>query len=701
LLVSLATGTAGDGAALPPANIYGEINMSATTGKVALVDNYDFLTGACPLGNPHIMDFVGYGSTASCREGSANAPAPSNTASITRTVEENVVDTNDNGADFAAGAPNPFRDAPIVELGPQVIGTDPQFGSTIAPRDATIEVNFTEQVNVSAAWFDITCATTGPHHSVTTASNGSSHYITPNDAFAPGESCTVTVYKDQVSDVDTDDNAPNTDTLPADYVWTFSVATGDAPPFPASVHLGLGNPSGAVADPNVPANYLMEKPEFSLSYNRDDGRPNWVSWHLSAEWVGTLQRLDTFRADPALPAEWYRVQSFDFQNSGFDRGHMVPNADRDVLTARPTNQATFLMTNILPQAPDNNQGPWANFENYLRTLIGTTTAPTNELYIVAGGSGVGGTGSDGFATTIANGKVKVPAYTWKVALVLPASVADDASRVSCATRTIAVIMPNTQGIRTNPNNPSDWENYLTTVDAVEALTGFDFFSNVPAAFQRCVEAGVNGANPKNDSIFSALTSPTLEAGAATAVVSGVLSLDGMAPTGDVAITLMGTTISAPIGANGHFSATFTTSALTPGTYPISYTYAGDANFHPAVAGSTLTVADTTAPAITTVTATPDRLGPANHKMIDVAVAYTATDFSGAPVCALTVSSNEPVNGAGDGNTIVDWQVVDAHHVTLRAERAGGGTGRIYTVTVRCTDASGNLSTATGSVTVAK
>ena len=113
----------------------------------------------------------------------------------------------------------------------------------------------------------------------------------------------------------------------------------------------------------------MEKPEFALSYDRDLGRPNWVSWHLSDEWIGSLTRVDTFRADPAVPPDWYRVQSFDFSNSGFDRGHMVPNADRDKETSIPINQATFLMSNMIAQAPDNNQGPWAALENYLRTLI--------------------------------------------------------------------------------------------------------------------------------------------------------------------------------------------------------------------------------------------------------------------------------------------------------------------------------------------
>ena len=96
-------------------------------------------------------------------------------------------------------------------------------------------------------------------------------------------------------------------------------------------------------------------------------------------------------------------------------------------------------------------------------------------------------------TTLAGGHVNVPAQTWKVALVLAKDGGDDRSRVTCSTRTIAVIMPNTQGIRNDP-----WENFLTTVDAVETLTGYDFFSDLPEPVQRCIEAGTNGNNPELD-----------------------------------------------------------------------------------------------------------------------------------------------------------------------------------------------------------
>jgi len=64
-----------------------------------------------------------------------------------------------------------------------------------------------------------------------------------------------------------------------------------------------------------------------------------------------------------------------------------------------------------------------------------------------------------------------------------------------------------------------------------------------------------------------------------------------------------------------------------------------------------------------------------------------------------VTSNEPVNGTDDGDTAPDWQIVNNHLVRLRAERSGIGTGRIYTITVRCTDQYGNHTFKTVLVTV--
>jgi hypothetical protein len=68
-------------------------------------------------------------------------------------------------------------------------------------------------------------------------------------------------------------------------------------------------------------------------------------------------------------------------------------------------------------------------------------------------------------------------------------------------------------------------------------------------------------------------------------------------------------------------------------------------------------------------------------------------------CDLSISSNEPLDGVGNGHTSPDWQVIDAHHVKLRAERSGSGNGRIYTVTITCKDSQGNSSRQSVTVTV--
>jgi endonuclease G, mitochondrial len=249
----------------------------------------------------------------------------------------------------------------------------------------------------------------------------------------------------------------------------------------SSEHLVMGNPSNAVTNVTQPGNYLLDKPQYAVSYNRDLGRPNWVSWHLSSFWIGSTPRQDDFRADTTLPAGWYQVQGTDYSGSGFDRGHHCPSGDRTNTVA--DNSATFLMTDMMPQSPDNNQGPWEVLESYCRTL----QSQGNELYIIAGGSGSGGSGSNGGTTfTIASGHVAVPSQTWKVIIVLPELSGNDVTRVTTSTRTIAVIMPNTQGIRTN-----DWRSYRVSVDQVEGLTGYDFFSNVPTSIQSVIEARVD------------------------------------------------------------------------------------------------------------------------------------------------------------------------------------------------------------------
>lgn len=223
--------------------------------------------------------------------------------------------------------------------------------------------------------------------------------------------------------------------------------------------LKYGNPSNANAEDL--ANYLIAKPQYALSYNCDRNLANWVSWRVTLADLGNVPRADDFREDPDVPC--YAVRPRDYRKSGYDRGHIVPSADRD--SNANDNSATYLMSNMMPQSPSNNREVWRELENVERDLL---QEGNQAVYIVAGGYGSLG--------TIGNGVV-VPESTWKVILVIDAD--------GKPSQTIAVNMPNDESVRN-----TDWMDYLVSVDDIEALTGFDFFEELPDDVEEELESQV-------------------------------------------------------------------------------------------------------------------------------------------------------------------------------------------------------------------
>jgi hypothetical protein len=117
----------------------------------------------------------------------------------------------------------------------------------------------------------------------------------------------------------------------------------------------------------------------------------------------------------------------------------------------------------------------------------------------------------------------------------------------------------------------------------------------------------------------------------------------------------------------------------------------------------VSVVDSIAPSIASLSATPASLWPPNHAFVPVSLSVTATDVcdpSTAQTChVISVTSNELDVGKGSGNTAPDWEITGNLEVELRAERVGTGSGRIYTITVQCSDASGNAATRSTTVSV--
>jgi hypothetical protein len=131
--------------------------------------------------------------------------------------------------------------------------------------------------------------------------------------------------------------------------------------------------------------------------------------------------------------------------------------------------------------------------------------------------------------------------------------------------------------------------------------------------------------------------------------------------------------------------------LPLGTNVVSITVT-DAGTNTASCATLVAVIDTTPPVIVSAAADPKELWPPNHKMIPVAVRAEVTDTCGSTTWKIvSVRSNEPVNGRGDGDTTPDWVITGNHTLKLRAERSGTKQDRIYTITLQAKDQSGNLS----------
>lgn len=286
------------------------------------------------------------------------------------------------------------------------------------------------------------------------------------------------------SDTDPDDGGSTGGGSTATPTTPRGVTIGaDAPPSAGdNSNILFGNPSSAAS---VSAeNFYLNLGYYAESYSKTRGTPNWVSWHLDGtNTTNATARLNNFAGYTGLPADYYQVQSTSYSGSGFDRGHNCPSADRTSSSA--ANSATFLMTNMIPQAPQNNQQTWNNLEQYLRTQV----SAGNEVYIIMGSYGTGGVGSlnSTVVSTIDNGRVTVPSNVWKVAVIIPAGNGDliRAGNAS-AVKVIAVNTPNINSINT------DWKQYLTTVRAIETAVGggFNLLSNLPQSVQDAVETSV-------------------------------------------------------------------------------------------------------------------------------------------------------------------------------------------------------------------
>lgn len=260
---------------------------------------------------------------------------------------------------------------------------------------------------------------------------------------------------------------------------------------------------GVPADSDPSNDFIVNRTEYKSSFNGTRGIPNWVSYNLEATHFGSEDRCDCFTYDPLLPAAYPRYTTADYTDAGafhgygIDRGHLARSFDRT--SGSLDNARTFYFSNIIPQAAALNQGIWAALENDLGDLA---RFQDKEVFIITGASGSLGTVKN-------EGLITIPSYVWKVAVILPrdqglASV-DDINDLE----TIAVVMPN------SPLVTGVWQNYETTIDSVEALSGYNLLDLLPDPIEIAVESGATDAI---DFIEQLVSDGDLKPGAANALV---------------------------------------------------------------------------------------------------------------------------------------------------------------------------------------
>lgn len=257
-----------------------------------------------------------------------------------------------------------------------------------------------------------------------------------------------------------------------------AVITVEVPVAANPAAYGNNTEFGTPVDADASNDFLIRRPQSTVSYNRVNGGPNWVSYNLDAGQFGAEDRCNCFTNDPAVIAAGFPViKTSDYTNGGFDRGHMMRSADRTLTNGE--NAATFYLSNVVPQTADLNQGVWATHEIFVADLARVSN---KELYIITGPAF---TGPARFIKD--EGKIRIPDFTWKIVVAMDRGkgVADVRTWDDVAAlQVIAVTMPNIAGIRN-----ANWRDYQVSVDSLEALTGYDFLSALPDNFEAAIEAG--------------------------------------------------------------------------------------------------------------------------------------------------------------------------------------------------------------------
>ena len=206
---------------------------------------------------------------------------------------------------------------------------------------------------------------------------------------------------------------------------------------------------------------ILKRLAYTVSYNDKMKNPNWVAWELTREETkGTQERSDKFVPDPNLPEP--RAKSSDYTRTGYDRGHMAPAAD--MKWSLKAMEESFYMSNICPQHKNLNRGDWNDLEDACRAWAkkyGTVYIACGPIY------------DRRTPKFIGINKIAVPDRFFKVVLIYNRK----------DPMALGFIFPNLA-------HSQDLDKYQVTVDDIEHITGYDFFSKLPDHVENYIEAEI-------------------------------------------------------------------------------------------------------------------------------------------------------------------------------------------------------------------
>jgi endonuclease G len=229
-----------------------------------------------------------------------------------------------------------------------------------------------------------------------------------------------------------------------------TTAAGDQSVFYAGMPVADGYPNPVT---------VIERNGFTLAYDEERANPAWVGYKITLnKWHEEHARPSGFKVDDDTRA---KISHKDYTRSGYDRGHMAPNEAISESYGRHAQLDTFLMSNVVPQKGNLNQGPWREFEERMVEY----TKKAEEVWVITGPL------YDDDVEMMPNGEVEIPDAFFKIAV----------DEFDGRARIIGIIM--SQGLA----RKADPYDHITTVDEIEAASGWDFFAELPDDAEAAIE----------------------------------------------------------------------------------------------------------------------------------------------------------------------------------------------------------------------